>query len=250
MIESTHYTDNFFAEQLAGMNSARKVLPILNDIFHPSSVIDVGCGVGSWLKIWHEEVGVKDIQGVEGPYLSPDLLQIDKKHVLFQDLKAPLQINRKYDLAMSLEVAEHLPSSHAKQFVQTITSLSDVVLFSAAIPGQEGTYHINEQAPEYWADIFRAQGYDAIDLIRPKIWGNPQVEWWYQQNILLYLKSSRVAEFPALADALRATVPNYLLRIHPVLYDRKLQHVQKTKTVSSFINWKLDSLKKKIFKSK
>jgi hypothetical protein len=250
MIESTHYTQDFFAEQLGGLNAARRVLPILNEIFHPSSVIDIGCGVGSWLKIWQSEVGVKDIRGVEGPYLSPELLQVDKSLVSFQDLKAPLLINRKYDLAMSLEVAEHLPASNAKQFVQTLTSLSDVVLFSAAIPGQEGTYHINEQAPEYWAALFNAEGYEAIDLLRPKIWGDQQVEWWYQQNILLYVKKSRVAEFPALADALRATVPNYLLRIHPVLYNRKLQHVQKTKTVSSFINWKLSSLKKKIFKSK
>lgn len=250
MIESSHYTQEFYAGQQTGsLSSAQRILPLVQEVFHPRSVIDVGCGVGYWLNVWQNELGVNDIRGVEGPYVTPDLLKVDRSLVSFQDLKDPLNINRKFDLAMSMEVAEHLPSSHAKQFVQSLTSLSDVVLFSAAVPGQEGTYHINEQMPEYWAKLFMEQDYVPVDYIRPKIWGqDDRVEWWYQQNILLYVRKERLAEFPQLNEAYRDTQPHFLFRIHPWLYNYKLQHINKTKSWIGFTRWKLYPLKKFAFK--
>lgn len=245
MIESNHYTQEFYAGQQTGsLSSASKILPLVQEVFHTTSVIDVGCGVGYWLNVW-QSLGVKDIRGVEGPYVSADMLKVDKQFVSFQDLKEPLNITRRFDLAMSLEVAEHLPATHAKHFIEELTSLSDVVLFSAAIPGQEGTYHINEQQPEYWAAHFKERGFVPVDYIRPKVWGDDQnVEWWYQQNVLLYVKESRLAEFPVLSEDYRRTSPNYLLRIHPWLWHYKLQHISKTKTVVGFTRWKLYPLKK------
>ena len=64
-----------------------------------------------------------------------------------RDLAQPLQIDRRFDLALSLEVAEHLPPECGSEFVQTLTDLSSVILFSAAIPFQGGTDHLNEQWP-------------------------------------------------------------------------------------------------------
>lgn len=245
MIESNHYTEEFYAGQQSGsLSSAQKILPLVNELFHPESVIDIGCGVGYWLKVW-QDLGVQDIRGVEGPYVTADMLKVDKQFVSFQDLKEPLNINRRFGLAMSLEVAEHLPSSHARQFIEQLTSLSDIVLFSAAIPGQEGTYHINEQQPEYWAAYFKEFGYVPVDYIRPKVWGDDRnVEWWYQQNVLLYIKEHKVGTYPALAEDLRRTNAQYLLRVHPWLWHYKLQHIQKTRTVVGFTRWKLYPLKK------
>jgi SAM-dependent methyltransferase len=179
MIEAKHYSDNFFLGHESGAySSAKVILPLVNQVFHPRSVVDIGCGVGNWLKVWRDELGVADITGVEGPYISKDVLQIPKEQIVLQDLKQPLNLKRKFDLAMSLEVAEHLPESSADHFVDVLTGLSDVILFSASIPGQDGTYHINEQVPEYWAKKFIAKGYVAVDFIRDKVWNNEAVEWW------------------------------------------------------------------------
>ena len=254
MIESAHYTSEFYSGQQEGSyTSAQVILPLVNEIFHPKSIIDIGCGVGYWLKVWREELNVQDIQGVEGPYVSAEMLKVPKEIVLFQDLKSPIQLSRKFDLAMSMEVAEHLPASHAKSFVEALTSFSDFILFSAAIEGQEGTYHINEQFPEYWSKIFADFGYVPVDYLRPQIWNNPKVEWWYQQNALLYIKKDRLKEYPALADSYAHTDPNYLVRIHPWIFRHKFQHISKTKSWEGFARWKLYPVKKyfqSLFKKK
>ncbi len=105
-----------------------------------------------------------------------------------KDLTKPLKLKEKFDLAISLEVAEHLPEKSAEIFIDSLTGLSDIILFSAAIPYQRGTNHINEQFPEYWIDKFKKRNYLVIDCIRKKIWNNPKVYFFYSQNILLFIK--------------------------------------------------------------
>jgi hypothetical protein len=254
MIETTKYTGDFYESQKTGSySSAKVILPLVKEVFCPVSVIDIGCGVGYWLKVWLEELGASKIQGVEGPYVTSEMLQVSQEKILFQDLKEPLTINERFDLAMSLEVAEHLPEPNAKSFIQSLTLLSDVILFSAAIEGQEGTYHINEQMPEYWCNIFHQFGYVPVDYLRPKIWGNDKVEWWYQQNMILYIKETALQNYPQLGEAFRNTDPNFLLRIHPWIYRYKLEKIRKTSTWNGFVRWKLYPLKKfflKLFKEK
>ncbi|THU39466.1 class I SAM-dependent methyltransferase [Niastella caeni] len=249
MIESKHYDADFYlGHQDGSYLSAKKVLPIVAEIFHPASVIDVGCGIGSWLKVWKEDLQVKEIRGIEGPYVSPSMLKVEKELVHFQDLKEPIKVDQKFDLAMSLEVAEHLPASHAERFVESLTALSDVVLFSAAIIGQEGTYHINEQMPEYWCKLFEKFGYVPVDYVRPLVWNDNQVEWWYQQNILFYIRKSNLQKYPQLKTAYENTNPASLLRIHPVLYNIKIERLNKTNTWIGYVRWKLYPLKKSIQK--
>jgi len=244
--ESFYYTESFYDGHGDGSyNSAKVILPIINEVFKPQSVLDVGCGVGAWLKVWKEDLGVKEIQGVEGPYVTAEMLMIPKENVIFQDLKLPLELHKKFDLVMSLEVAEHLPESQAKKFIQTLTEHGDIVLFSAAIEGQEGTYHINEQMPEYWCQLFEERGYVPVDYIRPKIWGADRVEWWYQQNLLIYIKRELLDKYPVLHEAYKNTNPKYLLRIHPWLFRYKLKRISKTSTFIGFIRWKLYPLKKR-----
>ena len=100
-------------------------------------------------------------------------------------------VTRRYDLAISIEVAEHIEPGNAEEFVRLLTGLSDTVLFSAAIPGQGGTGHVNEQWPEYWAALFRASGYGAMDCLRTKIWDDAQIPFWYRQNCLIFAAQRR-----------------------------------------------------------
>jgi len=159
-------------------------VPIILDWVQPKRVVDVGCGDGTWLSVFREQ-GVIDVLGIDGDYVEPENLQIPVHQFMTWNLTQPVLLNQTFDLAVSLEVAEHLPEESAFGFVDTLVRLSDVVLFSAAIPHQGGTNHINEQWPDYWIALFEAQGYIAIDILRGRIWDNAEVQPWYAQNGVL-----------------------------------------------------------------
>jgi hypothetical protein len=168
--------------------SANTILSILLErIPSINSVIDVGCGVGTWLSVLLEK-GIKEIQGIDGNWVDRNLLVIPQESFEQVDLSKSVELPKRYDLAISLEVAEHLPPERAEAFVSLLTGAADTVLFSAAIPFQGGTNHINEQWPFYWAGLFNFHDYEVHDFIRPKIWNDSQIPFWYRQNILLFTK--------------------------------------------------------------
>ncbi|MEX2280930.1 MAG: methyltransferase domain-containing protein [Gemmatimonadota bacterium] len=214
------YTPDFYAAQASGARaSAEAVVPIACELVQPASVVDVGCGTGVWLSVFAEH-GILDIQGYDGEWVKPEDLAIPRSAFAAANLTEPLPTTRRFDLAVSLEVAEHLPPAHASHFVSALTQLSDVVLFSAAIPGQGGTSHLNEQWPDYWAGEFRARGYEAVDVIRKRIWNDERVKWWYRQNTLLYVATNPLDPRPQIQE-LRARADGIPLRlVHPALYDQ------------------------------
>ncbi len=108
-------------------------------------------------------------------------------------------------MAVCLEVGEHLPATAAPGLVQALTEAAPVVLFSAALPGQGGANHINEQWSWYWEELFAGQGFVRLDPIRPRVWRNPDVYWWYHQNTLLYAHRAALREHPKLAAEHRLT---------------------------------------------
>lgn len=167
----------------------REVVPLVIDLVAPRSVIDVGCGLGTWLVVFEEE-GITDIVGIDGEYVPHAQLSIAREKFIAADLTQPFRLPRRFDLVVSLEVAEHLPEHAANTFVHTLTSLGDTILFSAAVPGQGGQNHLNEQWPEYWQEKFSAYGYHFYDVIREKIWNNDKVDVWYRQNTFLVSKHS------------------------------------------------------------
>jgi hypothetical protein len=134
------------------------------------------------------------------------------------DLTRPFRTDRRFDLVLSLEVAEHLPGDRADVFVETLTGLGPVVLFSAAIPHQGGTQHVNEQWPDYWRERFETRGYVVIDCIRRRVWQNENVSWWYAQNVLVYARSEYVAAHPGLRQERERTHPGQLALVHPKRY--------------------------------
>lgn len=213
------YADDFFNDLARGVaNSAAVTVPIITELLHPKSVVDLGCGDGGWLRAFKTS-GVDDILGIEGEYVKNIPTQIGKEYYQYHNLETEYKSERKFDLAVSLEVGEHLSPASAGVFVDSLCNLSDVVLFSAAIVGQEGTMHINEQFPEYWAKLFKKRNYLPVDYVRPRVWLSEKVEPWYKQNMLLFVNQSRLPSLPAeLQNCQQQTHEDYLFRIHPELY--------------------------------
>jgi SAM-dependent methyltransferase len=194
--------------------SAQTVVPIIVELLHPKSVVDVGCGTGAWLAEFTRR-GVGDILGIDGHHVPVDQLQIDQHDFVAADLTQPLRLRRYFDLAMSLEVAEHLSPEKADQFVDSLTRLAPTVLFSAAIPFQGGEHHLNEQWPTYWVERFDKRDYAALDPFRRLLWEQSEVEWWYCQNLVLFVRRDFTLRIPVIAEIVERGVPTF---VHPNNY--------------------------------
>ncbi len=217
------YSQNFYNNRHEKtLHSANTILSIVLDhIPTIDSAVDIGCGTGTWLSVLTEK-GVNHVQGIDGDWVAKELLVIPTNHFSQVDLsKVAVTLPRKYGLAISLEVAEHLSSDRAAAFVASLTNLSDFVLFSAAVPFQGGSGHVNEQWPRYWAELFSAQSYVAYDLIRPKIWNDEKIPFWYRQNILLFAKQNVSHNVRVESSGLNSSsMP--LDVVHPELYRSKV----------------------------
>ena len=180
-------------EKIHNFSAAEVIVPFIVELIKPTSVIDIGCGIGTWLKVFQEN-GIKHIKGIDGDYIDEHLLKINPKYFKPYNLEEPYVDDEKFDMAISLEVAEHLKFSSSKIVIDTITSLSDVVLFSAATINQGGQNHINEQTPQFWINLFEEKGFKMHDILRPIFWENKAVDWWYSQNILIFTKDTILSE--------------------------------------------------------
>ena len=205
--------------------AARTILAILNDSFDVKSICDLGCGPGTWLSIASETFGKGDpssirIDGFDGYYLDTNLLYFDKKHFHAVDLSEPVDDKWKtdrYDLAICLEVAEHLLNDRAESFVSDLCDISDLVLFSAATKLQTGPGHVNEQRLSYWIKLFQGRGYRCLDIIRRKIWDDTDIPVYYRQNTLVFTCKDvpeQCAEYEIGDD--------YIDVIHPDLYESRM----------------------------
>lgn len=212
------YTEHFFDKrQELALRSARAMVPIVVELLGPKSVVDVGCARGEWLSVYRE-LGVEDVVGVDGDYVDVDHLLIDRQSFHAQDLAQGVALERTFDLASSLEVAEHLPAEAADRFVASLVKLAPVVLFSAAIPFQGGTGHVNEQWQSYWAERFALHDYHPVDAIRPRIWTNRDIRMWYRQNTLFYVHRDTFATRSDLRALFDRTRPELLDVVLPDLY--------------------------------
>ncbi len=217
------YNNAFFADLAEGSaQSAREVVPFILSLIQPASIADIGCGTGAWLRSF-EAHGVNDFIGYDGNYIDRSTLEIAADRFRVADLSMPLLADRRFDLAVCLEVGEHLPMTAASVLVKSLCGLSDIVLFSAAIPFQGGTHHLNEQWPGYWAEIFRERGYVCIDCLRDLFWENTRVMWWYAQNMMLYVRNESLGNHPTLEAYSKTShkIPHSL--VHPNAYVSKCE---------------------------
>jgi SAM-dependent methyltransferase len=207
----SNYDEAFFRRQLGvGVSSARRILPFILDATKATSIIDVGCGTGTWLSV-ARELGCPDVIGIDGAWVPLDQLLIPTPLFNVVDLLRPGVPSRRFELALCLEVAEHLPPESAAALVSFLTAAAPAVLFSAAVPFQGGTGHINEQYPSYWLRLFRTHDFDAVDCVRPRFWTDRDVQFFYRQNMLLLVHRQH-ADYERLA-ALGTGLPLDL--VHP-----------------------------------
>lgn len=190
---NNEYDINFYKNQYKNnLRSAEKIIKIILDYVNMVdkrniSVVDLGCGSGNWLSIF-EKHGC-EILGIDGNN-AQKYLKISRDKFYEFNLKEKLNLNRKFTLATSFEVAEHIEPECADIFIDSLTNLSDIIFFSAAIPFQRGAHHVNEQWPTYWIEKFEKRGYSVIDCVREQIWNDSEIRGFYAQNIFLFCKNT------------------------------------------------------------
>lgn len=210
------YDDTFFSEEYIEKTSqsAHEIAKELWEIIQPKSIVDVGCGIGLFLEAFSRR-GATDVWGIDGEWVDLDKLRIPKEHFSSQDLCLPVQSSRQFDLAICLEVAEHLPDTAASTLVKSLVNLAPLVLFSAAIPMQGGMEHVNEQWPEYWSSLFVGHDYVPVDCVRRRVWSNENVLWWYAQNTILFVKKDCFQRLPQLRIEFEKAMGMPLSLVHP-----------------------------------
>ncbi len=212
---SSIYPADFYTNRRASTaHAATRILSALPKALPRASVADIGCGTGTWLAAALAD-GARSAFGIEGNWVNPSML--DDPRIVF----APQDLEQRFtgprvDLAMSLEVAEHLTPARAKSFVADLVALAPAILFSAAIPGQGGVNHLNEQWQSYWAVLFATHGYQPFDVIRPAIWSDTAIPAWYKQNIVLYLDGTCAKT----AGLTQVASPTLLDLVHPLFWER------------------------------
>jgi SAM-dependent methyltransferase len=171
---------------------ALATLRLLLPTTSPKSLLDVGCGIGTWLTA-AMQIGISDVTGIDGLDLPQEELAAPKNLILTRDLTEPFDLGRTSDLAICLEVGEHLPHTAANTLISCITKHAHTVLFSAACPGQSGQHHVNCQWPAYWQLYFNQCGFVCDDSARWQIWSNENIEPWYRQNLFWARRNPELA---------------------------------------------------------
>ena len=218
MVEKYNHTT-----ALHNLTAPREIVPLIMDVVQPATVVDVGCGLGTFLRVFKES-GVKEVTGIDGSWCKKELLfeNIRAEEFIEMDMEQRISLDRTYDLVVCLEVAEHLSPQRADSFVEDLTRLGGVILFSAAVPRQGGVNHLNEQWLDYWEDKFNTHGFVMHDVLRPFLWENPKVFSYYKQNMVLFTKKDYIMkDDPRLV---RNPLKNV---IHPDMFSKRLDFRRK-----------------------
>jgi hypothetical protein len=244
---SIPYDDGFFDYiSIGSRRSAAIVAPLVLKHYQVSSLVDIGCGRGAWLAEW-QRAGVADSIGVDGDYIDRDALLISPGHFATHDLTKPFDIGRRFDLVVSLEVGEHIDLGYTETFVDNLCRHADAILFSAAVPGQGGVLHVNEQKYAFWRQRFGARGYRLFDFVRSNLTSRLQVEPWYRYNSLFFARADAVDRLSDEARSAEITpdqpVPDYspiywkvrnaiIGRLPPPIYQQLVQ------AKHQFVRWR------------
>lgn len=218
------------SEAVHNLSDPQEIVPEIIKLLQPDSVVDIGCGLGTFLHCFKNE-GVKEILGIDGPWVNKKMLfrHLDESEFLEKNLESEFTLSKKYDLVVSLEVAEHVSIKAADIFIKNLINAGNVILFSAAIPNQGGQNHINEQWLTYWEEKFLKHNYVIHDVIRPLFWDNPKIFWWYKQNMVLVAPR----QFKLNADLVYNPLRNV---VHYELFETKVNNLE------SIINGELNTV--------
>ncbi len=200
-------------EETHNLRSPQVIVPFLYKFIHPKSVIDIGCGVGTFLYAF-KKLGVNEVMGLDGDWVNKQLMSkyLEPNEFKPINLSEFEDVKKKYELAICLEVAEHIGERFSDNLIKTIVHASDVIIFSAASPYQQGQHHINEQWPDYWIRKFSKHDFHFYDVLRSTLWNNPDVDFWYKQNIFLVMHKDHLFDEQWINDLKKNTFNNL---IHP-----------------------------------
>jgi SAM-dependent methyltransferase len=208
------------AEEQANRFSADRILDIVAEYLQPASVLDVGCGLGTWIAALQRR-GITDVRGIDGPWLDPKDAVCDPSVLQVTDLEAGFDLGRRFDLLVCLEVAEHLSPAAAERFVESLARHSSAILFSAAIPFQGGHHHVNERFLSYWVTLFTKHAFQPLDIVRGRIWHDQQVHWWLRQNVVLFAHKDLIATNASLKRVAEHQGPVSV--VHPDVYTQRIR---------------------------
>ncbi|MEM2293577.1 MAG: methyltransferase domain-containing protein [Candidatus Bathyarchaeia archaeon] len=185
------YDERYFLMRKLWKSEVNKIVDVLYEEFRPDSVIDFGCSIGLYL-LRFKEYGCK-VLGVEGSSFARKHSVIDPNLIILHDLRDPLILDRKYDMALCLEVAEHIHEFYENIFLDNICSAADVIVFSSAKPGSGGVHHVNEKPAAYWIVKFAERGfkpdYCLTEKIKEKISGLKHIPW-IRDNIIIFKREN------------------------------------------------------------
>lgn len=185
------YNADYYNSIIEGgaVRSAGRIADSILNEFKVGCVIDVGCGTGAMLEALSDR-GC-DVFGLEYSEAALKYCHTRRLNVTKFNLERDVFTdNRVFDIAVSMEVAEHLPETVADRYVDFLTRLSPVTVFTAAPPGQGGKDHVNEQPPSYWITKFQQRGFEYAEELSKRWRENWQAEGdvqdWYYQNLMIF----------------------------------------------------------------
>lgn len=188
------YSQNFYdSVSNRAIKSAQIAANVIGGSIEPTSLIDIGSGQGVWLISISEKFNsvsrtvALDLQPHESSFFD----ELKQSGTNFEFIEVDFEVSKKlpeenFDIAICLEVLEHLTAGTAVEVAQEIGRKCSFVIFSAAITGQGGTGHINERKFSYWMDLMRKQGFVALDVFRPALEKSREVPGYYKQNMMLF----------------------------------------------------------------
>jgi SAM-dependent methyltransferase len=163
----------------------------------PRSVLDIGCGIGAYLQLFGQH-GATRLFGVDG--IPPEAAALERGAYRMLDLAQPLALEGMFDLAICVEVAEHMPPGADSVLIDNILRhTAGTIIFSAAAPGQPGVGHINCRDIGYWLGLFAARGWfpqltDSMGMRALATFS------WFRRNLVLLRRGDPVQGQAAIAS--------------------------------------------------
>lgn len=174
------------------------------------SVLDVGCGLGYFCSAFLS-AGVPEVYGVDGSWVPDSMLRFPRHCFVQHDLEKPLDLGRRFDIVISLEVAEHINAKAADVFVRSLAAHADRIVFSAAFPGQGGQNHLNEQWSEYWLILFKQCGYLPVDILRSRLLCCETIPHWYRYNTMVFIRHESGKDLPLATAEMKSDFLQYVI---------------------------------------